>query len=248
MDAAWTPPSSLEEKLKRALVPPRLYRGYRAAKEWVKGEGEVRLLPFLVPAGRNAVDAGANKGTYTWFLARRAAHVWAFEPNPKIYQMLRRSAPVNVTASPVALSNRSGRAEFRIPEMRRGTYSNQGGSLSAAKVSRGFAALEVDTRTLDELGLADIGFIKIDVEGSEAEVIEGARETIRRDRPTLLVEIEERYTGVPIEQSLEAVTGLGYRGLFLDRGRLRPLEAFDPVRHHRAADAIYVFNFIFLPL
>src|SRR4051794_18164308 len=137
--SSWIPPSSFEEKLKRALVPPRVYLRYKAAKEWLRGEPEIRLLPLLVPGGRNAVDAGAYKGAYTWFLARRARHVWAFEPNPKIFELLRRAAPANVTALPTALSNRSGTTELRIPKMRGGTYSNQGGTLSAAKHCAGFA-------------------------------------------------------------------------------------------------------------
>jgi FkbM family methyltransferase len=245
--ASWTPPSTIEEKLKNALVPPKLYLRYKALKEYWRGEAEVRLLPFLVPPRRNAVDAGANKGAYTYFLARRAAHVWAFEPNPKMYDVLRRTVPANVTASRVALSNRSGTADFRIPQMAGGGYSNQGGSLSTAKVSSGYASVAVEAKPLDELGLTDVGFIKIDVEGFEAEVVEGARETIRRDRPVLLIEMEERYTKVPIERSLADIAALGYRGLFLEKGLLRPLDAFDPEAHHRAATKAYVFNFVFLP-
>jgi hypothetical protein len=62
--------STLEEKLKHALIPGRLYIRYRAAKEWHRGEPEVRLLGSLIDKNRDAIDAGANKGTYTGVTAR----------------------------------------------------------------------------------------------------------------------------------------------------------------------------------
>jgi FkbM family methyltransferase len=248
MTEQWTPPVTFEERLKELLVPPWLYIRYKAQKELLKGEPEVKLLRFLVDPKRNAVDAGANKGAYTYFLARLARRVFAFEPNPKMFKILRRSMAKNVTASPAALSDRPGSAVLRIPRTRRGGYSNQGGSLSSAKISEDYGSVTVETKRLDDVDLGDVGFIKIDVEGFEQEVIDGAAATIRRCRPTMLIELEERYTKVPIETALRHILDLGYCGLFLDRGILRPLEEFDPVTQHRNATRGYVFNFIFLPV
>ena len=247
MAESWVPPSTFEERLKNVVVPPRLYIRYKAMKELWKGEREVRLLDFLVPEGRSAVDAGANKGVYAHFLAKRASRVLAFEPNPKIFAVLQRSKARNVEVYPIALSNVSGEGELRLPQMGKGGYSNQGGSLSTAKVQERYRSVMVTTRRLDDYGLDDLGFLKIDVEGFEEEVIAGAGETIRRCRPNLLVEIEERYTKVPVEDTIARILRLGYCGLFLDRGVLHSLDAFDPVAHHRAATAGYVNNFLFLP-
>src|SRR5205085_7556894 len=105
-DQAWTataPPapgltSTLEERIKHALIPGRLYIRYRALKEWRRGEAELKLLPSLIDRHRNAIDVGANKGTYTYFMARLARHVYAFEPNPKMHAVLRRTIGSNVTA------------------------------------------------------------------------------------------------------------------------------------------------------
>jgi FkbM family methyltransferase len=232
--------STFEERLKHALVPGRCYIRYRAAKEWWKGEPEIRLLPSLIDRRRNAVDIGANKGTYSYFMARLAQQVYAFEPNPKMFAVLRRTAGRNVTALPLALSDRSGAATLRVPYGRKGV-SNQGSSLSAAKPMENFIPLPVERRRLDDLGLGDIGFIKIDVEGHEREVLEGAAETIGRDRPTLLIEIEEAHTGVPLMQSIERVCTLGYDAYFVHGGGLQAIAALDPARHG------YVFNFVFLP-
>jgi FkbM family methyltransferase len=176
--------STLEERLKHALVPGRCYIRYRAAKEWWRGEAEIRLLPSLIDRRRDAIDVGANKGTYSYFMARLARHVYAFEPNPKMFAVLRRTTGRNVTALPLALSDRTSVATLRVPYGRKGV-SNQGSSLSTAKPMENFIPLAVESRRLDDLGLADIGFIKIDVEGHEREVLEGAAETIGRDRPVL---------------------------------------------------------------
>lgn len=241
----WT----LEERVKHALIPSGLYIRYKVLKERWSGEPELRLLDMLVDRRRNAIDAGANKGTFTHVLSGLARHVHAFEPNPKMLAVLRQTAADNVTVSPVALSDRSGPAEFLIPRDSRGTHSNQGGSLSRVKVRGEHTVVPVQMARLDDLNLSDIGFIKIDVEGSELEVLAGASQVLARDRPILLIEMEEVHTQTPIELSLAKVLQFGYRGMFFDRARqnLRMLEDFDPEAMHRQRGPGYVFNFIFLP-
>ncbi len=249
-DEAWEPPYAFEEKLKYTLVPGSLYIRYRAWKEWFMGEPEVRLLRYLADPARNAVDVGANKGVYTYFLTRCCRHVYAFEPNPKIIRILKRGTARarNVTVSPVALSNRSGAGSLRVPR-HRGGFSNQGASLSTLKVPDNYKAVRVEEACLDDLDIDDVGFLKIDVEGFEREVLEGARATIARDRPVLLVEIEERFLDQSIEEAVRWVECWGYRALVLIRGRLRGLSDFDGERDHRALwnKRECVNNFIFLP-
>ena len=104
----WSPPRTVEERLKGFLVPPRLYIRYKVAKERLRGEPEMRLMSFLVDRNRNAVDAGANKGTYSFVLGQLARTVYAYEPNPKMFAVLQRTAGRNVVVSPLALSDRAG--------------------------------------------------------------------------------------------------------------------------------------------
>ena len=245
----WEPPWTLEERLKFALVPVWLYMRYRVAKERHHGEAEIALLPFLADPARVSLDIGANKGVYAWLLKDCSRAVHAFEPNPKMFRFLRRIAGERITVSQTALSNHTGSATLRVPRHRRGGFSNQGASLSDVKVADDFRGVPVEAKRLDDLGIEDVGFIKIDVEGFEQAVLEGARATIARDRPSLLIEMEEAHTKQPIEDAIAAVEALGYSGMFLRRGVLRPIDAFDGDRHHRNAEsgADYVFNFVFLP-
>ena len=245
----WEPPWTLEERLKFALVPVPLYMRYRIAKERRHGEAEIALLPFLADPARVSLDIGANKGVYAWLLKDYSCAVHAFEPNPKMFRFLQRLASKKISVSPIALSDRSGTAILRVPRHRRGGFSNQGASLSDVKVADDFMGVEIEAKRLDDLDLEDIGLIKIDVEGFEQAVLEGARETIIRDRPSLLIEMEEAHTKQPIEEAIAAVEALDYRGLFLKHGVLLPIDAFDGNRHHRKAERRedYVFNFVFLP-
>ncbi len=242
-------PASWPERLKHALIPSRLYIRNKLWRERRHGEPELRLLPFLVDRSRGAVDAGANKGVYTEALARLVPRVYAFEPNPKMFALLKRGRAANVEAFEIALSNAGPSAVLRVPRQRTGRYSNQGATLAATKLDKPHLELSVQAARLDGLGLGPVGFIKIDVEGFEQEVLEGAAGLIARDRPVLLIEIEERYTKRAIEADLARVLALGYAGLFLERTRLTPLARFDPERHHRRPEpGLYVNNFIFLPL
>jgi len=240
--------STFGEKLKYSLIPGSLYIRYRARKELRRGEAEINLLSFLVDRARNAIDAGANKGVYTYFIAKYARHTYAYEPNPKMFAILQRNVGPGVSVSPIALGDTTGQAVLRVPLLDKG-HSNQGASLSAVKVPANFTPVTVETARIDDLGLTDIGFIKIDVEGFEDAVLRGARQTIARDRPALLVEIEEKHTRRPIEDDIAAITDMGYDGMFLGAGGiLHALSAFDPVANHRQPTRGYVYNFIFLPV
>ena len=248
----WAPPLSWEERLKQIFVPPSLYMAYKTAKERRHGEYEITLVPYLCAPGKISVDAGANVGTWTWVMAQHSKQVHAFEPNPKNIAKLRRNVGrlKNVTIHGVALSDTVGEATLRIPKGSKG-YSNQRASLSAVAVSddQAFATLQVQQKRLDDCGLKDVGFMKIDVEGFELTMLEGARETIARERPTLLIEIEEIHTKNPIVESVQQVMELGYRCLYLHRGTLTSFAQFDTEAEHSnpSSRKDYVFNFIFMP-
>ena len=223
-------------------------------------------MPILVDPERNCIDAGANRGSYTYFLSRISRHVFAYEPNPAMREILQRRAQANVSVSPVALSDHGGQAEFRVPRTRRGYRNNAGGlrvehstpnqrrdeEVSPQDDCSGMVTFQVPTGRLDDEPIEDVGFIKIDVEGHEREVLEGSRELLLRDRPVLLIEIMDDLTGEPVGETIEYVQSLGYRAYVLLNRRLLDWELLDQQPdpgqgwdrrrpHHRSN------NFIFLP-
>jgi hypothetical protein len=78
--------------------------------------------------------------------------------------------------------------------------------------------------TLDSLGLTGVTFVKLDIEGHELHALRGARETIRRDRPTLLLELEERHH--PVQPVIDLLADWQYEGRILDGDAWVPLATF----------------------
>lgn len=233
-------------------LAPRSTLRLLARRSWLQ-EAEVVLLPMLAPRGSVAVDAGANKGVYTYHLARSFDRVVAFEPLPSLALFLQRAAPPNVTVHPIALSNRAGLATLRLPS----GYNE----LSTIEPARAFgvdgAARDeqhrVATAPLDAFELERVGVLKIDVEGHEHAVLDGARRLIATSRPTVIVELEERHRNNAIAEARDFFARMDFDGFFLDGARLRPMIEFD-ARCDQSAEALqnavkvgrYINNFIFM--
>ncbi|MEO1040619.1 MAG: FkbM family methyltransferase [Pseudomonadota bacterium] len=243
------PASTIEERLKRALIPPAWELARITRREKRKGEPGLRLLPFLVDPARAALDVGANRGIWAGEMVQLTGRVFAFEPNPKLFRFLSAALGARLDCQPLAASDSDGEAALMVPgEGRR--FSNQGASLSRTKIGeRPHIEVTVQTRRLDSLDLPPVGFMKIDVEGHERAVLDGARALIERDRPVMIIEIEERHTGRDIEGELNAVEALGYRTLPIRQGRLISRDRFDADADHRGQEntPCYVNNFLFLP-
>lgn len=249
-DIAWRPPETFEERVKRFLAPPKLELARIVAREFKRGEPELALAPYLVDPARAAIDVGANRGIWSHVLARHCPNVFAFECNPKLFRVLAAAAPRNVEALPFALSDGDGAASLFVPGAGR-RFSNQGASLSACKVEgEAHAVVAVERRRLDSFDLPPVGFIKIDVEGHELSVVRGALALIARDRPTLIVEIEERHAKRPLAESIGEICALGYRMMFLGEHGLEDAARFNLAAPEtmRSARGLQVNNFIFMPV
>ena len=188
---SWFPPTSFEEKIKHFIIPPQLYIRRLVLKEWIKGRKDIKFLKYLINKNFNSIDVGAYKGVYTYFISKYSNKVYAFEPNPKSFKILRKTVRKNVKVFPYALSDKSSFDFLKIPKGKKG-YSNQGGSIREVKLDARFRKIKVKTKKIDDLNLKNIGFIKIDAEGVEYNVLRGAKKLIQKSKPTLLIEIEER--------------------------------------------------------
>jgi FkbM family methyltransferase len=144
-----------------------------------------------------ALDVGANNGVTSLLFARIFNRVHAFEPNVELISRWERVAPRNVITHPTALSDRQKTAILRIP-IRGGVELSGWASLSTPGIPEPDAIrrLEVSCQALDALDISQhpVDFVKIDVEGHELLVLEGARECIARWQPWLVIEAWDRET------------------------------------------------------
>jgi FkbM family methyltransferase len=189
-------------------------------------EPEIRRLDEVCGRGGTMVDIGGWYGPWTRRLVHRADRVVIIEPTP-LHQVLRRTLPPTVDVIAAAASDHRGVADIWLPPSDAGAR----GVSSLHRRDIHGTSIRVPLVTVDGLGLRDVTFIKIDVDGHEVPVLHGAAETIKRDQPRLLVEVEERI------QLVTDVIGLleswGYRGWVRPGRRWVPVAGF-PLAAHQA--------------
>ncbi len=239
---------------------PRSLLLWREARYFERhGERELHLLRHLCARDRDAIDVGANEGSYVHFMKRYARRVYAFEPVPWLAEALTHKFAPRVVVRNIALSRESGTAVLRIPLVDDAPVTGLATIGTAAPTAGGFEAIEVPMRPLDEVFAGDAGFIKIDVEGHEEAVLEGAAKTIARCRPRLLVEIEESREPGALRRIGAFLRRFNYRGYFLHRRAVWTIDAFDADAMQRPDDIAdfhagaaradfdrYINNFLFL--
>ena len=189
-----------------SLIPQEtkviIFRGPVRGKRWIKGAGPntywlgryeaARTQEFadaIVP-GAVVYDIGANVGMYTLIASARVGItgcVYAFEPSERNLCYLRRHITMNnlqnCTVVPKAVCNEVGTRRFAAASR----------DSSMARISMD-GELVVPATTLDECVYSSTRFrppnvLKIDVEGAELEVLQGAEQTLTQFHPTILVEI-----------------------------------------------------------
>ena len=238
----------------RDLLPAR----YQVpAKYWfgsLRGglEEEMKFLRLLVKKHDRVIDVGGNRGIYAYNLWRLGATVEVFEPNPTCLNVLTAWAEGKpaVHLHPVALSSHAGSANLHIPVDKLGVEHDASASIEHSGFEQSRDQL-VPLRDLDSFNFQGVSFIKIDVEGHEYSVIEGATVTIEASRPAILVEIEQRHSTRPIDEVFVKVLGLGYQGFFVAMRKITGLEKFNLAAHQSMANfngakGSYINNFLFL--
>ena len=187
------------------------------------GEFETEILSYLRETfclDKNEtvfIDIGANVGNHTIGLCDHFLHCYAFEPDPKNFCLLQVNAAQqqNITCYPLALSNRDG-----ISKICQDTFNTgkshivcDSATLLASEQER---VIEVETKRLDGTKLISepISLIKIDVEGHELQVLQGAKQLLIKQAPTILIELlaEEIIDGRAA--SLDFLEEIGYTNFY----------------------------------
>lgn len=200
------------------------------------------------------IDVGANVGAWSAVAAGAFRQVQAFEPNSALATMIRPLLPKNVIVHNVALSDEDGTATLFVPLIDglaiAARASLEAGANGAAKTF----PQQVNKRTIDSYAFSQVDVIKIDVEGHEASVLRGAEATLRRERPALVVEIEERHHEGGSEAIIGWVGAQGYACFFYADENIVRFDSGDIVRLQQTRQSKvgkrakgYINNFIFLP-
>lgn len=175
----------------------------------------------LIEPGMVVVDGGANVGQYSLLAAARvgsAGQVHSFEPVPEVFSRLRSSVTDNslrnITLNQVALWNCEELIRIGMPE----DMKNNLGAFTAGVPASNPTAVAVRAVGLDTYArtqeLTRLDFVKLDIEGAETNAIKGARRTLSRFRPTILMEVLRvglSRMGSSVEELWHEMRTLGYR-------------------------------------
>ena len=183
-------------------------------------------LPQLVRAGDTCIDIGANLGYYARTISRLAGpagRVYAVEPVAPIRKVLSRNLRRcgNTEILPFALGAAAGPVRMGNDSARENGYFGTGRNFVNEGGGRSDVEFPAEMRRGSELfaRLPRLDFIKCDIEGYEAVVMEEMRPLLERFRPTVLIETG----GENRPRIVRLFTRLGYAGYTLDRGREIPL-------------------------
>lgn len=187
--------------------PHDFYIGGSLEKYGEYNHDEAEMLHRYINEGNVVVEVGANIGTHTVPIARwvgEKGRVLAFEPQRVLFQMMCGNLAINalwnVYAVQEALSDHTG--TIAVPPV---NYA-ESGNFGAVELGSGTDV--VATRTLDSVNLPRCDLIKVDVEGMELEVLQGAINTINKFRPVLYVENDRKDKA---RELIELIHSFGYR-------------------------------------
>ena len=206
-----------------------------------------RLAPDAV-----CVDIGCHKGKFLDPMRRAApaGRFFAFEPVPYLYELLRSKyrTDARVQVFNMALSSSRGATTLYINERNLGLsgLSDRPGRMG----QDGLSKVQVCVDTLDcRLGDQRVDFIKIDVEGAEYHVLQGARQIMIRSRPLILFEFGlggADYFGIDAQEMYALFATLDYAVFTVDdyvRGR----EPFTAAAFSACFNLNSKFNFVAAP-
>lgn len=214
-------------------------------KNQIYEKSELNYLQKIIKSTDFCLDIGANIGSYTMFFAKNAEKVISFEPIKLNKIMIEFSAELNslenIQIEQIALSDFDGESQFLVvnESILSGLVSfeieNQKNYLREnynAKVNK---IITVNCKKLDSYNFRKIDLIKIDVEGGELKVINGAIRTIKNCQPRLIMmECEDEALKLfenNLHQIICKMESIGYQAFFLFKEELIPYDKDSPIKY-----------------
>jgi FkbM family methyltransferase len=183
---------------------------------------EAKLLRSIGLQPSAMLDIGANTGVYSAILEDvfGSENLYLFEPLPHLHRYLKRRFP-KAHVFDFGLTDKQDKQCIRVPYINGKRFDTRATCNTHTELNQtGFDEFEVQFFPLDEVArripLISLGFVKIDVEGHELEVLDGAVETLTRFKPLVLIEIESRHHPFPITRTFSRLEAMGYRGYYVN--------------------------------
>lgn len=233
----------------QVLVRPKEHMGavLRYLGEQADHEEMAIIRQFVKPSDI-CFDIGANIGYYSLVLAKLAKEIHAFEPVPLICQVLKCNLLLNgicnVIANQSAVGRITGETSFNIA-----ADSAYSGFCDTNIVSPS-ESVRLPVTRLDDYctarRISRIDFLKIDVEGAESLVLDGAREVLKSRPRFMMIELAERMQEKYGSAIIDVVTSLasyGYKPFIPINGKLREFRS----EHHNAFSNVFFFSSDSLP-
>ena len=192
--ASYVPRKNVTPTLETLPEDSCIGRVIRSGHDW-----EGWLSPYLeryCDAAAVSIDIGANIGAHTVTMAEHSGYVYAFEPQKRVFDVLGRNTArfPNVTLVNAGVSDAGGTAHLD---------ERTDGNVGMASITAGGTGEEIALTRLDDINFpARVAFMKIDAELHEREVLAGGAETIKRDRPVIIIEDQTN--------AREFLVGIGY--------------------------------------
>jgi FkbM family methyltransferase len=229
---------------------------FRAGKCKKEDDSVVNYIEKSIEGGDTVLDIGAQEGNYIYFMRRKlrqSGKIIVFESQPYLYQQLLHLKKIlnwkNVEVEFIRLSNAIGAAPVYNNENTAYTSSSFEAIVNIDKNISNYVSNKITLQTLDNYCLTrDIqpDFLKIDAEGNELEILQGAISTLKSYKPKILVKCEERVAGAQkVLETFKLLRQLNYTGYFvLDTIRI-PLRNFDFNVYQNVCNDFYCSNFMF---
>ncbi len=227
----------LKKRLKRAIS-----KGY---------EKELNIIEKFADKSKDALDIGVYRGVYSYKLSQNFKYIHSFEPNPLLFPYLNKNLKKiirNIKLYNYALSDNNGETELKLPIRSKSLFKENieelfqlgAATMHPDNVIREYKKVPIKTRKLDDISIKNkIGFIKIDVEGHEKNVLMGGKYLIKENKPVMLIEIEERHTKIPVIETINFIKNLNYDCYYFFKENLISIDKINKDNTEN--------NFIFLP-
>ena len=216
-----------------------------------RDENEIELLKRLIKPGTDSIDVGVYRGVYSYEMSKYSKKVHSFEPNPLIFKYINKNLKKisnNIDLYNLALSNENRVLDLKIP-IRNKKFDKKNyeehylmgrATIHELNNFQNYEKFKINSKKIDDFNFDnEISFIKIDVEGHEIQVIKGGKLIIKKNKPVLLVEIEERHSKKKVHHSIDYINELGYKSYIYDENNLKKTSELKNMK--------LFTNFIFLP-